>query len=209
MLAAGYAFPASGATLATYTFPGADPAGDTNAPTATNLTFTAFSRVNVSAVSVSELFESASWTTAGTQNPGEYVQFTVTPATNFTLSLTTLSFDVQRSVDKRTGGEKDGPLNSEVRIFTGVSLTLVDSQNFSPVGAWQNVVVNFSNFTSMDGETVTIRLYGWSSGHQNGWLALDNVRLEGSLSPVPEPSPTVLVSCGFLVFFVRCALRRR
>ncbi len=200
---------ASGATLGTYTFPGPDPAGDTNTPAAANLTFTPFSRVNVSALSVSELFESANWTLAAAQDLGEYFQFTITPAAGYSLNLTTLSFDVQRSVDKRTAGEKDGPLNGQVRIYNGVSLTLADSQNFSPVGVWQNVGVNFTNVTTADGETVTIRFYGWGSAHQNGWLAFDNVTFEGAVSPVPEPSPIVLVSGGFLLFLARCVVRRR
>ena len=209
VLACLLAWTVDGQTLGTYTFAGGDPAGDVGVPGATNLTFTPFGRVNVSPISVSDLFRSADWTTTGAQDTGEFVEFVVTPDPTCTLSLTSLSFDVQRSIDKRTPSEKDGPLNGRVQVFQGLSLTPVDSQDFSPLGVWQNVVVNFARFSTLHGESVTIRLYGWNSGHNNGWLDFDNIALEGSTLLAPEPSPAVLMTCGFFLFFLRCALHRR
>lgn len=199
----------NGQTLGTYTFAGADPAGELAVPTATNLNFTPFDRVNVSPVSVSDLFRSDGWTTANAQDAGEFVAFVITPAPAYRLSLTSLSFEVRRSVNKASPSEKDGPLSGQVQILQGLSLTPVDSQDFSPLGVWQNVVVSFTDFTTLDGESVTIRLYGWNSGHNNGWLDFDNVTLEGSVLQTPEPSPAVLISCGILLFFLRCRLHRR
>jgi hypothetical protein len=200
------AWTATGQDLGTYTFDGAD--GDTNTPTATNLTFTPFSRVNIAAVSVSDLFLSDDWSTAGAQNTSEYVEFTVTPDSGYTLELTGLSFDVERSVNKRTAGEKDGPLQGQVQILQGAGLTLVGSQNFNPSGTPLNVTVNSFNFTTLDGETVTFRIYGWASGHKNGWLGLDNFTLEGVVMLAPEPSPATLMLVGVMLFVGRCALRR-
>lgn len=200
---------AGAATLGTYTFPGPDPGGDTNSPTATNLTFSPFTRLNVVSEAVSDLFRSRSWTTAGVQDTGEYVQFTVQPAIGFTLTLTDIRFDLKRSVDKASPGEKDGPLNVQVQIFEGVSLTLKGTQNYSATGVSQNLLFDFPDFTTLDGEVVTVRLYGWNAGHANGWLDLDSVAVNGSTAPIPEPSTAALLSYGFLLFFATTALRRR
>jgi hypothetical protein len=200
---------ADAASLGTYNFPGPDPAGDTNTPSATNLTFTPFSAVNVVSASVPDLFRRTAWSTAGALNTAEYVQLTVKPTAGHTLTLTDITFDVRRSVDKASPGEKDGPLNGQIQVFQGVSLTLKGTQDFGPVGIWQNVVFDFTDFTTLDGETVTLRFYGWNAGHANGWLDLDSVTVNGSAAVVPEPSAAVFLSCGFLLLFARGALRRR
>jgi hypothetical protein len=200
------AWTATGQDLGTYTFDGAD--GDTNTPFSTNLTFTPFSRVNVGAVSVTDLFRVDDWTTTGAQDTFEYVEFAVTPDPGYILSLTTLSFDVQRSVDKRTPGEKDGPLLGQVQVFQGVGLALVDSQDFSLGGTTQSVTVNFLDFTTLEAETVTFRIYGWDAGHRNGWLDLDNITLGGTVRQAPEPSPATLMLVGVMLFLGRCVLRR-
>jgi len=194
--------------LGSFTFPGADPAGDTNTPVITNLTLSPLERVNLLSESVNDLFRSKDWTTGAALNTAEYVQFTIQPAASHILSLTDLSFDVKRSLDKASPAEKDGPLNAQVQIFQGVSLTPKGSMDFSPTEAWQPIVFKFVEFTALNGETVTVRLYGWNAGHNNGWLDFDNLTINGSVSAVPEPSPVILFSCGLLMFIARCALRR-
>ena len=199
---------AGAAPIGVYTFPGADPGGDAAVPVVTNVTFTPFNPVNVNPVSVSDLYRLESWTTTIAQNTAEYAQFTVTPAPGFRLNVTSLSFDVVRSVDKASPGQKDGPLFGQVRVFQGVGLTLVGSQNFSPVGVWQTVTLNLGSLTTANGEGLTVRFYGWASGHQNGWMSFDNVALNGAVESLPEPSPFALLSCGLMVFLSRWAVRR-
>jgi len=198
----------SASMLGTYTFSGGDPGGDTNAPSATNLVFTPYTQVNLAPVSITDLLRISDWTTTAGLDSGEFVEFTVQPVSGYTLTLTDITFDVQRSVNKANPGEKDGPLNAQIEILQGVSLTVRGSMSFNPQGVWQTVSYDFPDFTVPEGETVALRFYGWNAGHNHGWMDFDNIVLNGSVAIIPEPSPASLTSWGVLLGFARCALRR-
>ena len=140
------AWTAGADVLGTYTFAGSDPGGDLLVPTATNLTFSPFTRVNLQAEGAPDAFRSSLWTAGGSRDTGEYVEFILTPATG-----------------------------------------------------------HVPDFTTLGGERVTVRLFGWNAGHQNGRLDQNNVTVEGSVSLVPEPSPALLFCGGVLLFMMRCA----
>jgi hypothetical protein len=99
-------------------------------------------------------------------------------------------------------------LDGQVQVFRGVSLDLVQSQDFTPSDFWQTVQVDILDFTTTDGEIVTVRFYGWNSGGWLGMLDFDNVTLEGLVAPAPEPSPATLMLVGMMMFLGRCVLRR-
>ena len=199
-----------GANIGTYDFSGGDPAGDNSTPTNTaNVTFSPFTRVNVTTVAANNLFRSASWNLAAAPDTTEYVQFTITPAAGFVVSLERIEFDLARSIDKFTPSEKEGPQFGEVQIFQGLSLTPVASQSFTPVVPSQHVYFDFADFTSLDGEPITVRFYAWAAGHKDGWMDIDNVTVEGSVSPIPEPSAATMMSLGILLFLVNSAMRHR
>jgi len=167
--------------------------------------------VNVLSASVADLFRSTDWITGSSQDFGEFVQFTVAPVAGYSLNLTDITFDVQRSVDKASAGEKDGPLNGQVQIYQGPGLNSLGLQNFGLGGGIQSVLFDFVDFTTQAGETVTVRFYGWNAVHRNGWLDLDNVTINGSSSPVivPEPSSASFMLVGFLMFLLHSLIRGR
>lgn len=190
-------------TLTAYTFDGGDPVGDLDTPVLTNATVTPFSRTNIVAVSAPDVFRSEEWTLGALQDASQFIAFTVTPSPTYAVSLTALSFDVRRSVDKATPAEKEGPLLGEVRVFQGTSLTLVTSQDFVPTGEWQTISLDFTGFTPQADAPITVRFYAWDAGHHNGWLDLDNIILQGTIDQVPEPRPGLLVLAGLFLAFLR------
>jgi hypothetical protein len=183
-----------GALLGTYTFTGADPGGDTSVPTAANMTFGAFSRVGVTAVSVNDVFQSGDWTQGTPQDFTEYVQFVLTPNSGYRLDLTSITFDVARQNDH-------SPHNGEVRIFLGNTLILKGSQTFATDPA-QNVNFNFTDFSTANNESVTVRFYGWNADGSQ-WLQFDNVAVNGSVTAVPEPVHYALGVFGLMFVGLR------
>ncbi len=191
---------AQAALLGTYTFAGADPAGDASVPSAANMTFGGFSRVNVTASAVNDVFRRSAWTTGGARDTTEYVQFTLTPSLGHSLNLANITFD--------EFGNNQRPRNGFVEIFLGTGLTSMGTQAFSPATSSANVNFDFSDFTTGNNEVVTIRFYGWNASNGGGQLSFDNVAINGSvLTAVPEPINMALGVFGVCV--AGCGVGRR
>ena len=176
----------------TYTFTGNDPAGDAAVPSQANMTYGAFSRTVVTAVSLANVFASTDWSQNTSIDTAQYVQFTLTPNTGFSLSLQSITFDNV----KTTGG----PTSAQVQIFLGATLISKGSQAFTPGTTTANVNFDFTDFVTANHEAVTVRFYAWNdSGNNNPSLSFDNVVINGSVNPVPEPVNVALVVFGLCV----------
>jgi hypothetical protein len=205
---------ARAAVLGTYDFAGTGTTGDNAAPTAANVTFGSFTRVGVNSASVSDQFGSSGWTTGGTRNVNEYVQFVVTPGAGFSLNVEQLSFQVQ-GVDSLGGFLGAAPTSGQVSIFRNSNLgTAVETQTFTPSATLSSVTFNFTDFNSGVGDGVTVRFYGWNAqagifGLNLGQLNFDSVAFSATV--VPEPVNVALGVFGTIIGFASLGgwLRKR
>ncbi len=196
---------ARAAVLGAYDFTGTGNTGDNSAPTAGNVTFGSFTRAGVNAASVDNQFGSSGWTTGGTLNINEYVQFVVTPAAGFSLNVEQLSFQVQR-LDSLGGLLGAAPTSGQVSIFKNSDLgTAMATQTFTPSTTLSSVTFDFGDFNSGVDQGITVRFYGWNAaggifGLNFGQLNFDSVAFSATV--VPEPVNVALGMFGAVIGFV-------
>jgi hypothetical protein len=200
------------AALATYTFS----PSETSVPTVVDLTFGSFQRQNVNQSPAAGVFQSSAWNYGSSINTSEYVQFTISVTPGYQLKLTSLSLDVSSSASG-IFGLTGGPNNLQVSVLSGV-LALGAGDNNTPLtlqswsgikGTTQTIAWNLPDQTSTSG--FTVRLYGWSAGIFGGTMSFDNVAVDGSVTPVPEPVTVAAVVFGLIFVgtgFARSRLRR-
>ena len=194
------AFAVHAQVLFTYTFPGADPAGDASAPTADHLTISPFARANVSAASQNDAFTSSRWTQTSTQDPAEYVSFSFRPDTGYELAVTSLHWDTSRS--------STGPQIGRVELFRN-GLSLSTSPTFAVGTTSVPQSFDFSPASGTASDLFEFRFYGWQASG-TGNLRLDNVAVAGAVTPIPEPPASGLVlATGLIGFAVRLFRRNR
>lgn len=219
--------PAQAAVLARYDFTGSsDASSDTDSNTtaadlAVGAGFLPYHSFNTSFGN-----SAPSRQTAGTPNnqtanllSGDfYYQFTVTPDAGYKMDLTSITFDFGASYSSssqigwRLYSSVDGfdPGSGDIiasNVFASSaqaanSFTLQTS-DLTPSNPNPSVGTDFQNLTV----PVTFRLYINDASTTAGSVTrFDNVTLNGVTSPVPEPSPSVMVAFG--VAGLLC-LRRR
>ena len=192
------------AALASYTF-----GTESSVPTVANLTFGQFTRVNLSLDStpVTGEFGSSAWTAAGSINTAEYVSFTIQPAANHQFTFTDLALDVVSS-QKKGGANHGGATRMDIRIFSldGITqLAAFGTQSLPANDTTTHKTWDFSDLTTSSG--FTVRIYGWKAEDSIGSLSFDNVDINGSVTPVPEPANVALGI--FAVIATGVALSRR
>ena len=196
--AIGVAFASQAALLTgTYTFPGADsqspPSGDYMVPTQENMTYGVFSRVGgVTYSGARDLFSSEGWENT-MYDSTRYVEFVLTPATGYSFDLTSLAFSHQKGAN--------GPANGRVTMSYGTQSVSYDylpskSNPLTPL-TW-----DFDNLSAGLNQAVTFRFYGWGAKGNAGndvRLDFDDVAINGSITPVPEPVNVALGVFGLCV----------
>lgn len=198
----GFVDGAEAALIGVYNFT----AGPTAVPTAAHATFGAFSRVGLTAGTPSGMFGSLAFSESGL-NTAQYVQFTVAPASGYQATLASLAFSFA-SGPATGGGQHGGPDNLQMRIFDSGNLgtALAISPTLTGARAKNSFSYDPTDLTSANG--FTIRIYGWSSGNNSDeYLNLDNVEVNGGITPVPEPVNVALALFG--VVAVGCTAVRR
>lgn len=175
-------------------------AGNINATTNdANLNTSVLSRGSgVTATSLSGGYSSSNWVDANeaaaiTNN--RYYQCTISPNTNFTVSLSTLDFKLRRTSSGpsayiwrySTDGTNFTDIGSSVSFTTATSSGDVQPQiNLSGIAALQNVAA---------GTVITLRLYAWS-GATAGTLAfgtgnVNSLALGGTVASGGSSTPTL------------------
>ncbi len=168
------------------------------------MTFSSFSAAGVSANSASaSMFNYTDWDTGalnaetsfagltGTNTGTRYYQFTVTPDPNVLMSLTGLTFDVQR--------DSTGPRTFEVRssadgYFSNLAASITPANPNLSVQTGNIFFTNFDTTVSMTGSKITLsgtsftgtanaitfRIYGYNAEDTLGSFGIDNVSLTGT-----------------------------
>lgn len=118
--------------------------------------------------------------TAVTNN--SYVQFTVTPDANTQMDLSSFTFDAARG---GTNGPRGYAVRSSVDGFAG-NIATADITANRPNFAAFNVPLSAASFQGLTAAT-TFRLYVYSPSNTST-VEFDNLTLNGTTSPVPEPA---------------------
>ena len=162
--------------------------GGSNSPAPTN------SSPVYSAGSGSYAISQDTWT--GSVPGTNYFTFTLTPSAGYSLSVTSVSFGSRST----TTGPTAFSLRSSADSYAGSLLggSLNNDSNWYSSGN-QSVSLTFSSAT-------TFRLYASGASSSGGTLRIDDFRINGTLSAVPEPSTYALIFGATALAF---AIRRR
>jgi len=148
--------------LGTYQFA----SSDSEVPTSTGMTFGAFGRNIVTAVSTSGVFNSKGWNTG--ISLAEYVNFTLTANSGYRLILGSMTFD--------TMGDSKRPTTGEVR-YSNNSYAL--GGTFIVTNTSANKSWDFADVTTAAAGSVTFRLYGYNAQNAQGEMRFDNMAITG------------------------------
>ena|SRR5437868_1632139 len=130
------------------------------------------------------------WTTSPTYSPDSSMFFTITPAANYRLNLTSIAFDYQ------TQGA--GPQRIGTRVQVGSEsikdYVPVNNDDVSPATlpadaykAWTSYV-RPGSVSSSAGQSITVFLVGFEAQNSSKAMSIDNISLRGTVTAVPEPS---------------------
>jgi hypothetical protein len=180
------------APLATYTFTGTACSAAALAPSsvASNVSFSQASVTGETCNSNSGTSYSVGGTNWGTAfSATRYVEFTVTPANGYLLTVNSLTFDHLRTA----AGATNGTVRSSADNFTADLITPF-TVGTSAVNA--NVSLSGGSFTDKNAP-ITFRIYGWG-GSSTGDLRLDNIILNGYV--YANTNPYFSISSSVLSF---------
>lgn len=188
-------------------------------PTAVGVTFGSFTAVgNMSAnPNAGGRFSFTAWPTGATNasniftgsiNTSQYYQVTLTPVSTFSLSLSSITFTVQRS---GTGIRQYAVRSSIDNYASNLPASISNGNSTLQVIPADTFQVDDASTTAQDGSTVTIsnvvnvtgpvtfRFYGWNAEASGGTFSIDNVTFNGQTSP-SAGSPALTVSKSSIGF---------
>ncbi len=169
------------------------------------ITFTSPVAVGVSAnSSTASMFEFSDWDTGaldgettfagltGAINTGKYYQFTITPDLAQALTMTGITFNVQRDTNGiRTFAVRssaDGytanlaasitPANPNLSVQTGNVFFINSDTTISMAGS--KITLSGGSFTNINNVTRTFRIYGWNAEDSTGTFGIDNIGFTGT-----------------------------
>lgn len=192
----------------------------TPVPTATGVTFGSFTAVG-SGLSANPnaggRFSFTGWPTGatngsdvftGTADAGRYYEVTITPQANFTLSLNTVTFTLQRS---GTGirqyavrSSADGyaanlpasiePANVNLQVVAGNIFQVADATTSAENGS----KITLSGFTNIS-SPITFRFYGFNAEASGGTFSIDNVVFSGTAT-ISQAAANIVLDTSSLNF---------
>lgn len=141
-------------------------------------------------------FNASQWTTGSSPDPNDHFTFSVGPAAGYVLSLNRIQLDERRSTHGITQWSIRSSLDGFASDIGGVTFNLPDNNSFRR----DQTIELGSEFQGL-ASAVEFRLYGFAAESESGSWRLDNVRVDGTLAPVPEPYEYGLVfGAGILAF---------
>ncbi|MES2141259.1 MAG: T9SS type A sorting domain-containing protein [Bacteroidota bacterium] len=180
----------------------------TPVPTATGVTFGGFSAVGTSAnPNAAKRFSYTNWPVGATNagdvfssltgsiNTSEYYEVTVTPMSGYSITLSTISFIVERSgTGIRTYSVRSNadayaanipasiaPANANLSVQTGDVFFWNLDANSGSGQKGSTVTLSGSNFTNSTGAK-TFRFYAWNAEATGGTFSIDTVKIIGSVT---------------------------
>lgn len=115
-------------------------------------------------------YNATAWTTSGLDLT-DYFTFTLTPAANYKISLTSFEFTLQRS--------STGPVNYALRSSIDNFTSDISTAAFPMTAALQTVALSgaaFQNITS----AITFRIYGYNAGSNVGTASVNDFTFNGT-----------------------------
>lgn len=144
--------------------------------------------------------------------PGdEYFEFSITPDAGHELDIRDVFFDY--------GGEDTGyayslAIRSSLDSFSANIAEVLDVESAGTgAGVVERLVADLSsdaNFQNVS-SSITFRIYGWGDNRFNESterIRIDDVKVRGTVSPIPEPSQDTLVGAVLLVVVGSRIVRR-
>jgi hypothetical protein len=181
----------------------------TPAPTATGLTFGSFSAAGTGTITnpnASGRFSFTNWsigstsltastysTMTGSLDTAKYYKVSLTPSAGFFVTLTNISFKVQRS---GTGIRSYAVRSSASSFASNLPASVVSSTNISIQGSneffWvddnattgkigSEINLSGASYTSFS-SPMTFKFYGWNAEASGGTFSIDSVTFSGSVS---------------------------
>jgi hypothetical protein len=178
-------------------------------PTATGVTFGAFSAVGTPAQpNAGSRFSFTSWplgatdgsdTFTGSSNQGEYYAVTLTPQAGFTFSLSSITFTLQRTSSGVrqyvVRSSADGyaanlpasiaPANANLSVVASNVFQVADVATTAQGGS--TITLGGPGYTNVSG-AVTFRFYGFNAEATSGTFSIDDVKITGSATATNAPT---------------------
>lgn len=134
-------------------------------------------------------------------NTADYYHFTIAPTTGNRLNLSgTSALTIQYARSSATAWTFSWAVRSSLDNY-GADIA---SGSVTTASSWQNASINLGPSFNNQSGTVEYRIYVWDGGQNNTlrYGYLDNVVLNGSVTPVPEPINVALGVFGFCAVVV-------
>ena len=144
-------------------------------------------------------FSARSWTTDSTIDLADYYRFSITPNDGFQLDLTSLELDERRS---GTGIRRWSVRSNRDNFASDLSPSPFSVPDNTATRTEQRISLSGADFSRLSAE-VEFRIYGYQAERSTGTWRIDNVRLAGQITLVPEPNSgwiaasMALLSLGF------------
>lgn len=109
-------------------------------------------------------YNSNNWTSATSLDPNDYLEWSLTPNSNYQVSLTTLDLRYDRS--------PSGPSQLEIQIDTGSGFSVIFTDNTVDDLGENNSGIDLSSFTNIT-NTITFRLYAYNASSTAGTFDIE------------------------------------
>ncbi|MFD1874630.1 T9SS type A sorting domain-containing protein [Hymenobacter bucti] len=185
----------------------------TPVPTATGVTFGSFSAVGTPAnPNADNRFSFTSWpvgatdgsdafSSTGALNPGKYYSVTLTPQPGFVLSLSTITFTLQRTgtgirqyaVRSSTDNYANNlpasiTANSNLSVVAGNTFQVVDAASVAGTAQTGSTITLGGTGHTNVSDAVTFRFYGFNAETAAGTFSIDDVRITGATTATNAPT---------------------
>lgn len=137
-------------------------------------TFSEFSRQNVNYAPGIDYYNTKGWDPAF--NTAKYIEFTISAKPGYSLTLTEISFKQYRTTE--------GPKSIQI-THNGSGDFNTDFLTVTPASTLpaKDLIWNFPDFHTLEGGSVTFRIYGWEANKLTGAFRIDDVKLYGTMVP--------------------------